>query len=90
MIVTENAIDRYIELIEPVSRGDARNHIASAERGVEAAARFGAHIVKTAKAKLVLQGNRVVTVLPHNWIDHIGLTNADRARVYAENAAAFA
>lgn len=87
--VTQNAIDRYIELIEPVSREVARSRIASAERGVEAAARFGAFVVKTATAKLIIQGHRVVTVLPKNWIDHAGMTNAERAAVYAENAAAW-
>lgn len=89
MIVTEHAIDRYIERIEPIGRSEAHASIAAAENAIELAASLGAHIVKTAKAKLILQGTRVVSVIPKSWIDHSDLTMAQRAQRFAEHRAAW-
>lgn len=76
--VTEHAIDRFIERIRFCDREVARATIAAAERAVEVAASFGASTVKTAQAKLVLQGTTVVTVMPRNWIENWDLDMVQR------------
>jgi hypothetical protein len=85
--VTAHAVERYIERIAPVDPATAYAIIASAERAIETAASFGAHTVKTASAKLIIQVHalpgglrdaRVVTVIPRRQIDHSDLTLAER------------
>lgn len=78
MIITENAIAAYISNVEPCTRDQAIAAIASAERGVAAAAKFGAHVVKTAKAKLLLDGETVVTCGNRHWIDNLKHSMAER------------
>lgn len=98
IVVTAHAIDRYIERIARVDRATAHAAIAAAERAVEAAAAFGAHVVKTAEAKLILQVHevalagggmareaRIVTVIPRWQIDHSDLNLTQRGRRYAEH-----
>lgn len=99
VVVTQHAIDRYIERIAPVDRASAEAMIASAEGGIAAAVRFGASIVRAARAKLILQVHEVpdrgdveahvVTVYPLNWIEHQDLTNFERAQRLAEHRAAW-
>ena len=71
--VTHHAVDRYIERIAPVGRDQAVAIIRSAERAIEQAAAFGAHVVRLGNgAKLVLRGVdriRVITVLRPSDID---------------------
>ena len=85
--VTEHAIDRYIERVAPVDRATAYAIIAAAERGVETAARFGASVVRTASAKLVLDGTTVVTVHSRRHISNGDLNMEERQRRYAEHRA---
>jgi hypothetical protein len=65
--VTAHAIDRYIERIAPVERGEAYAVMISAEAAILRAAAFGGHVVRIASgAKLIITGRsqiRVVTVL---------------------------
>lgn len=65
--VTHHAIDRYIERVRPVDRISAREAMLAAQRGIEAAAAFGAHVVRLPEgAGLIVRGLnpvRVVTVL---------------------------
>lgn len=82
--VSEHAVDRYIERIEMVDRETARRTIAAAERGIDAAVDFGSHLVRTPKAKLVLDVEPdgtpvVVTVFPRQWVENPHLGNADCA-----------
>ncbi|HVM38316.1 MAG TPA: hypothetical protein VM265_08020 [Sphingomicrobium sp.] len=85
--ITEHAIERYIERVAHVDRATAYAAIASAERGVEAAARFGATVVRTATAKLVLDGTTVVTVHSRRHIDNGDLNMEERRCRYAEHRA---
>lgn len=74
MIVTQHAIARYIERIDAgLSEQDARAAILVSEPAVEAAAKFGAHVVRQGcGAKLILQGATVVTVIRRDrpWSGH--------------------
>lgn len=90
VIVTEHAIDRYIERVEHVERDMAREKILSAQRGIDAAARFGATTVKTPHTKLVLQGTTVVTVFPRNWVMNPHLSNAEARQLKQAHRQAWA
>jgi hypothetical protein len=62
--VTEHAISRYCERIEPCSREIAKQRILASAPAIIAAAQFGATVVKLpGSTRLVLDGLRVVTVL---------------------------
>jgi uncharacterized protein (DUF2252 family) len=63
--VTEHAIDRYRERVEAVSADAAR--IALSSEAIVTAANFGAPYVKLGTGqRVVLEGSRVITVLPHD------------------------
>jgi hypothetical protein len=70
VIVTHHACQRYVERVDPrVTLGEAADIIAGAERAIEAATRFGAHVVRMGTgAKLVLHDGKVVTVLARRQI----------------------
>lgn len=64
-IVTDHAIDRYIERVSRVDRDVARDCIASASEVIDIAAEFGCTRVRLGNgARLRLAGDVVVTVLP--------------------------
>ena len=95
--VTAHAIDRYIERVEPVDRETAYAIIAGAERTIEAAARFGATVVRLPnRAKLLLDvarvrlpggqvayHARVVTVLSRGRIANSDVSIAELPRLRA-------
>jgi hypothetical protein len=65
VVVTQHAAQRWSERVRPCSRDEAVAEIASHEKAIQAAAEFGAHAVKLpSRHRLVLDGVRVVTVLP--------------------------
>lgn len=68
--VTQHAIDRYIERIEPtLSVDQARARIMASEGAIKVAADFGCRCVRTGiGAKSILVGDRVVTVIGQSWI----------------------
>jgi hypothetical protein len=67
--VTMHACQRYVERIDGrLTIEEARAEIQGHACAISTAAAFGARIVKTSRAKLVLQGARVVTVLDRHWL----------------------
>ena len=69
-----HARQRFVERIDPtLSLDQAAEEIRRAENACRAAVAFGASVVKTGRAKLILDGMAVVTVLPRNWVDHSDL-----------------
>lgn len=62
--VTAHAINRYIERVAPVARDKAESALSSP--AFDTAAKFGARCVILGTGhRAILQGWRVVTVLPH-------------------------
>lgn len=60
--VTDHAIERYLERVEHCPWEDAR---ARLERATKSAAAFGCRVVKLGcGSRVVLEGDRVVTVYP--------------------------
>ncbi|MFN3943912.1 MAG: hypothetical protein ACK4K7_03135 [Allosphingosinicella sp.] len=69
MIVTAHARQRWCERIDPrATLEEAAAAMQLSSRAVEIAAAFGCRVVRTGAAKLVLEGETVVTVIPRNWI----------------------
>jgi hypothetical protein len=70
MIVTQHAVERYQERIDPrLTPAEARAAIQASARAVEVAARFGCRSVRQGcGAKLILVGDAVVTVLSRRSI----------------------
>ncbi len=67
--VTMHAAQRYVERIDGrLTIEEAFAAIQEHGPAISAAAAFGCHVVKTSRAKLVLQGNRVVTVMNRHWL----------------------
>jgi len=66
IVVTTHAIERFIQRAAPYATVDeARSTIEAAAPVIEVAAAFGCRTVKMAcGARLVLEGDHVVTVLP--------------------------
>jgi hypothetical protein len=65
--VTHHAIERYQQRVAPVEPAEAYAAIVAAERGIEAAAAFGGHIVKLANgARLIVRGRNRVHVVSVN------------------------
>lgn len=61
--ITDHAVQRYAERVEPCSLADARTRIMAAARGIEAAARIHCEVVRLGNgARLVLERSTVVTV----------------------------
>jgi hypothetical protein len=65
IVVTTHAVERYLERINPrLTFEQAEEAILGSARAVEIAARFGCNVVlQGSGAKLILDGERVVTVL---------------------------
>jgi len=67
--ITTHAIQRFIERVHPCSYSEAREEIFSHARAIEAAASFGCAVVRCGGGeRLILAGNRVVSVFPRNAI----------------------
>lgn len=63
LIITDHACIRYIERVAPVTKAEAR--LALSCRGIIAAMKFGARIVKLGTGhRVILRGETVVTVIP--------------------------
>jgi hypothetical protein len=61
--ITNHAVQRFQERVRPCSTGQAREHILSHAKAIEAAAAFGCEVVRCAGGeRLVLSGTRVLTV----------------------------
>jgi hypothetical protein len=61
--VTDHAMRRFAERVTPCSLEEAKAAILSHSRALETAVQFDCQVVKLGDgSKLILQGNRVVTV----------------------------
>jgi hypothetical protein len=61
--VSNHACERFIERVEACTFEEARAAIMAHEKAIEAAAKFGCEVVRCGRGeRLVLSGNRVVTV----------------------------
>lgn len=66
--ITQHAVDRYIERVDPVAPAKARAAIEAAFPVIRKAAAFGCDTVVLGNGgRLVLQGDVVVTVLPKRY-----------------------
>ena len=62
IVVSQHARTRYAERIEPCSLDEARDRILAHSRAIEAAAAFGAEVVRLGTgARIILDGLTVVT-----------------------------
>ena len=66
--VTRHACTRYVERINPtLTPAEARATIERSAKAIETAQRFGCRVVIAGRAKLLLDGTRVVTVILRGW-----------------------
>lgn len=64
MIVTAHACERFCERVRPCSFDEARDAVLSHARAIEKAIAFGCEVVRLGDGcRIILQGDRVVTVL---------------------------
>jgi len=63
--ITDHAAQRWVERVDPgATREEAASVMMAAERAINAAAEIGCHVVRMSNgAKLMIRGDRVVTVL---------------------------
>lgn len=65
LIITQHAVDRFIERVAAVTQDEARRRLATYEKAVLAAAAFGCRSVKLGcGARLALDGTKIITVYP--------------------------
>lgn len=84
--VTTHAADRYIERVDPsLSYERAREALLAFAPIVRRAAEFGCSTVRIGcGAKLVLEGETIVTVLPKGWASRSLLTPIDQSNISQE------
>jgi hypothetical protein len=64
-VVTQHAIERYIERVAAVTQDEARRRLAASEKAVMMAEAIGCRSVKLGcGARLALVGAKIVTVYP--------------------------
>lgn len=80
VLISDHAIDEYRLLIAPVSAEEARAIMASAERGIEAACRFGAKWVVLGRARLLVRDGRVEAVTTRRAANYHHAIAADHYR----------